>query len=493
MSGTTPREWVRARREPTCLAWRSDARVIEPTVDELATLEGHYAFHLRDGDAHVLARDPLGVHKRFFAVDGDGHVDDDRLLARLLERHAPEDVFSVPSSAVLRVDRAGITLEPRAPLEFALEGDADSLVARIGARLDEVFDRLADALSDREVWVTLSGGLDSSTVAALAAERFPKLRAITFRLDDGPLHDDEDLAAARRVAAHLGLPLFEAVVSPEHVLGLLDDALVHGQDWRDFNVHCALVNAALAHALRDADAPVVLTGDGANELFADYSPEQLEGRTYYDLPRLDRGRLRRFLVRGLDAGDREVGPFAQHGAEVVQPHLLAADAYACLPDAFVEDRVAKQRLAEKLVGTRLPRFVLERPKVRAQCAREGTPGGTLKLLAEAGIDQSHLRRRFAELLGVSETWATELIRAGVYRAPRTARPASDRTASERAASDRAASDRAASDRAASDTAPRAASDTVPRAASHTAPTSSPAPSSVPSSVSSVESTRKGES
>jgi asparagine synthetase B (glutamine-hydrolysing) len=431
-----------ARCEPTPLAWRGDAPVTEPGAHELAMLDGHFAFHVREGAEHVLARDPLGVHKRFVAIAEDGAVDDDRLLARLLRRHPAERVFSVPSSGVLRVSRGGVTVDERAigeshdptsrgegGLHFRQhhEGTLDeaitSNVARIEKELARVFDRLERALVGRSVWVTLSGGLDSSTVAALAAERFPSLRAITFRLDDGPLADDEDLAAARRVAAHLAIPLHEVVVPAARVLALVDEALVHGQDWRDFNVHCALVNAALAQALGEESAaepspPVVLTGDGANELFADYAAEQLEGRLYYELPRLPRGRLRRFLVRGLDAGDREVGPFARHGAEVVQPYLLAASAYAALPDAFVEDRAAKQRLAERLVGTRLPRFVFERPKVRAQCAREGRPGGTLALLHGQGIDQARLLERFAELLAVEPTWARELIRGGVYRAPR---------------------------------------------------------------------------
>ncbi|MCU0675109.1 MAG: asparagine synthase-related protein [Myxococcota bacterium] len=424
-----------ARCEPRPLAWQGDACVTEPEAHELATLDGHFAFHVREGGGHVLARDPLGVHKRFVAIREDGSVDDDRLLARLLRRHPAERVFSVPSSSVLRVSRGRVAIDERAAsggeLHFRQhhEGTLDqaiaSSVARIEGALARVFDRLEHALAGRSVWVTLSGGLDSSTVAALAAERFPSLRAITFRLDDGPLADDEDLAAARRVAAHLGIPLFEVVVPPERVLSLVDEALVHGQDWRDFNVHCALVNAALAQALGEESAteplgapPVVLTGDGANELFADYAAEQLEGRLYYELPRLPRGRLRRFLVRGLDAGDREAGPFAHHGAEVVQPYLLAASAYAALPDAFVEDRAAKQRLAERLVGTRLPRFVFERPKVRAQCAREGRPGGTLALLHAQGVDQAWLLARFSELLAVEPTWARELIRGGVYRTPR---------------------------------------------------------------------------
>ena len=102
---------------------------------------------------------------------------------------------------------------------------------------------------------------------------------------------------------------------------LIDPVLMYGQDWRDFNVHCGIVNLAIARAIRaehhDGARPLLLTGDGMNELMADYSPVIHNELEYYSLPRLPPGRLRRFLVQGLDAGDREVGIFAQ--AEELDP------------------------------------------------------------------------------------------------------------------------------------------------------------------------------
>ena len=71
----------------------------------------------------------------------------------------------------------------------------------------------------------------------------------------------------------------------------LDDALCYGQDWRDFNVHCAIVNEIVARGHpattrpRTGARPFVLTGDLANELLADYTPVPYDGQGTTGCPR----------------------------------------------------------------------------------------------------------------------------------------------------------------------------------------------------------------
>src|SRR5207248_8065531 len=115
-----------------------------------------------------------------------------------------------------------------------------------------------------------------------------------------------DRITAARLAADLGLPVTRATVSADDLLGLVDTVLTEGIDWRDFNVHAGLVNAALARGIAqlhvaDAARPVALTGDIANELLADYNAEQIGGRTYYALPRVSLPLLPAAFVRGLRA------------------------------------------------------------------------------------------------------------------------------------------------------------------------------------------------
>jgi hypothetical protein len=208
--------------------------------------------------------------------------------------------------------------------------------------------------------------------------------------------------------------------STEDLLEAIDEVLLHGQDYRDFNVHCGLVNALLGAAIASRHVsgprPVLLTGDTMNELLADYEPETYRGATYYPLPRLPRGRLRRHLVTGLDAGDREVGIFARQGLDTIQPYALAADAYAALPDAAVDSPEAKRELVELVLGRLVPRFVYDRPKVRAQVG--GSEGmGTMGLMLDHGIDAAWLEARFAELFAMDPAEVKGTIRAGRYRFP----------------------------------------------------------------------------
>lgn len=396
----------------------------------IAAHVGHFAVHQRfDDGGHLLVRDLLGVHKLFFA-SGEGLLESSNTLVDLLRAgHAFQSVYSVPSGHYVRahpregtyalgrwgqVRFAGARAVPPADRSLA------SLAEPIRAALERTFRMLAPRFAGRPVYVTLSGGLDSSLIAALAREHFARVSTVTFALRDpreaGP---GSDLFFARRVASDLGLPQVEVLAQPEDVLALLDLVLVYGQDHRDFNVQCGLVNAAIGKALGAlhpaGPRPVVLSGDVMNELLADYTPLEYRGREHFGLPHIDRGRIRRFLVGGLDAGDREVGIFARFGVEVVQPFALCAREYAALPADLAVQPFFKSRLARVLLGGRIPEYVLARRKVRAQAAVEGAPAGTLALLVDRGIDQEQLRMRFARLLGIDPLEVLELTRAGHYR------------------------------------------------------------------------------
>jgi asparagine synthetase B (glutamine-hydrolysing) len=224
------------------------------------------------------------------------------------------------------------------------------------------------------------------------------------------------------VAEDLGVKHEVVSITQDRLLGLLDEVLIYGQDFRDFNVHCALVNAALAQFLESRHPqgspgarPVVLTGDGMNELVADYTPVKLGDREHYLLPRLSPGRTRRFLILGLDAGDREVGVFARAGVDCIQPYLLRPEVYMALPDRVVESENAKQKLARSVMGSLIPEHVYARPKVRAQVGSSDEPLGTLAALTRAGVDGGELERRFQTLFGIDARERRGLIRAGMYR------------------------------------------------------------------------------
>ena len=417
--------WADARFQPTV-----------PTEDTggltamLATLRGQFSLALpAPRDTLILVRDPLGVNKLFFAIDEAGTVMAANYLVDLVSPGVPfETVYSVPAGHFVEIDPHGRTLSLRRYFhpDAAARREAPALDAaarRIREHLELWFARLAADLGRRRVCVSLSGGLDSSMVAALATKHFSSVTAYTYGYAGSDAPESEDVRSARRVADFLGVSLRFVPATPDEVLGVLEDALCYGQDWREFNVHCAIVNEIIARAIvRDAppaggeEPPLVLTGDLMNELLADYAPLSHAGREIYTLPRVGPERLRAALVQGLDAGDREVGVFGHHGIDVVQPYGLVVDQLLSLPAAFIGGEGAKQRLAREIAGELLPSFLFARTKARAQIGDATGPGGIVSTLQRAGCDARWLRRAFSRRLVVEDERSLDgFIRLGRYR------------------------------------------------------------------------------
>jgi asparagine synthetase B (glutamine-hydrolysing) len=383
-----------------------------------------------DGGRWRVLRDPLGINKLFWCRDDDGRPVLAARPRRLVDRGHPfARIRAVPRGCV--ADLGPARPEPEAasilPTEWAAaQGDPGLGVEEAGRRirrsLDAYLGALAAADPSAPAFVCLSGGLDSSGIAALALRHFPALVAVSFDLRRrGGAGASEDRLVARRLARELGMPLLEATVGEEELLEPLDTVLVEAVDWRDFNVHAGLVNAALAACIAAAEPAarrgpaLVITGDLHNELLVDYHPERYRGRTHYDLPRLAPHVLRASLVAGLDTSHREVGVFAAWGLSVVQPYAVAVDAYLALPRGFLELEDRKERLCRAVFGDLIPAYVYSRPKVRAQLGSADGGGGVLGACVDRGIDGLWLQRRFAELHGVDDlALLARFIRAGRY-------------------------------------------------------------------------------
>ena len=391
-------------------------------------VRGRFACALpgRRGGA-TLVRDRLGLNKLFVAVHESGRMLVASYLIDLVEREVPfESMFSVPAGHIVTLNPAHdrVTIQRYAGVDAAPSAEPDDLAREIRQQLEVWFGRLAEQFGRRRIYVCLSGGLDSGLIAALARRYFSDVSAYTYTFTGEDGGRSEDAEYASRLAATLGIPLRFVHASAEDILDALDAALCYGQDWRDFNVHCAIVNELLARAIRrDLDlAPIgtealVLTGDLANELLADYTPVWCAGREYYRLPDMRPADLRLVLVRGLDAGDREIGVFGRHRLDVLQPYGLLADEYLRLPASSIGGDRSKQTLVQRIAGDLLPPFLFERPKVRAQIGSSSSPGGILPVLAAHGYDGPGLKRAFCRVFGIEdESILSRFIRAGRYRA-----------------------------------------------------------------------------
>jgi asparagine synthase (glutamine-hydrolysing) len=122
-------------------------------------------------------------------------------------------------------------------------------------------------MADVPVGVFLSGGLDSSLVAAIMADLAePGQTVHSFAAGTA---DSSDLAAARVVADHLGLRHHERVYTAADVVAALPSVVTAMESFEPSLVRSAVPNYLLAE-LAAQHVKVVLTGEGADELYAGY-------------------------------------------------------------------------------------------------------------------------------------------------------------------------------------------------------------------------------
>ncbi|HEX8352886.1 MAG TPA: asparagine synthase (glutamine-hydrolyzing) [Pyrinomonadaceae bacterium] len=144
----------------------------------------------------------------------------------------------------------------------AVEGDAPTLIREQLEAVGELITR-----ADVPVGVALSGGLDSSAVAAAAARHRGELHAFSVGYPGRPEGLDER-DEARALAHHLGLPFHEVEVRTGEVVELFPEL----NYWRDDPVadYSGHAYYAVMRKARERGVPVMLQGQGGDELFWGY-------------------------------------------------------------------------------------------------------------------------------------------------------------------------------------------------------------------------------
>ncbi len=295
-------------------ATHSDTEVLvhlyEEHGDDLVQhLNGQFAFALWDARAQclLLARDRVGIRPLFHARVGSRlafaseikallalpempRALDPRALGELFTYWAPlppHSVFagieSLPPGHVMRVDARGIRLRRYWDWSFPIEPIAEPESADAAA--EQLRALLTDAVrlqlrADVPVGAYLSGGLDSAIVAALIRhETTTPLSTFSLTFDDAEF---DESAWQQQMVHHLGTEHTALPVREGDIAAAFPRAVLHAE--------APLLRTApapmllLAEAVRAAGYKVVLTGEGADEVFGGY-----------DLYK--EARVRRFMAR----------------------------------------------------------------------------------------------------------------------------------------------------------------------------------------------------
>jgi asparagine synthase (glutamine-hydrolysing) len=230
----------------------------ERGTDAAAGLDGMFAFAIADGDDLYAARDAIGIKPLYFGRRDGALVFSSELKA--MEGIA-NDVQEFPPGTWYhsnvgfhRYYRFPESAPMEMPLAERLRTLRDTLERSVVKRL----------MSDVPVGAFLSGGLDSSLIAAIARRHLPGLH--TFSVG---VAGSRDLEAARRVAHHIGTTHHEYVYDAEEIRRLLPEIICSLESFDQDLVRSA-IPCYFASRLAAEQVKVILTGEGADELFAGY-------------------------------------------------------------------------------------------------------------------------------------------------------------------------------------------------------------------------------
>jgi len=249
---------------------KSDSEVIVHLYEEfgydfLDKLDGDFAFVVIDGDDFIAGRDPLGVKPLYYGLDERGRI----YFASEMKPIADQcKTFSTFPPGHYYTTQNGFVKYYKPVYEDYTQATEESDLVAIRESLTEATRKRL--MSDVPIGVLLSGGLDSSLTSSIAArllkEKGKKLHSFSIGLDA----DAPDAKAARKVAEFLGTEHHEIHFTIEDGIKILDKLVWHLETYDVTSIRASTPMYFLSKAITDLGIKVVLSGEGADEIFGGY-------------------------------------------------------------------------------------------------------------------------------------------------------------------------------------------------------------------------------
>jgi asparagine synthase (glutamine-hydrolysing) len=261
----------------------SDCEPIIPLYERhgagfLNRLSGIFAFALYDKRSRdfLIARDPIGVEPLYTGRDGQGnlHVASEMKalikFCRVIEDFPPGHYLTRGLDKPERYYKPGWRrFEAVSPHPLELPALRWALEAAVHRQL----------MCDVPYGVLISGGLDSSVVAAItqryapnrveendrAQAWWPRLHSFAIGLEGSP-----DLAAARKVASSIGSVHHEFLFTLQEGLDALRDVIYHTETYDVTSIRASTPMFLMMRRIKAMGIKMVLSGEGADEVFGGY-------------------------------------------------------------------------------------------------------------------------------------------------------------------------------------------------------------------------------
>jgi asparagine synthase (glutamine-hydrolysing) len=311
-------------------------------IDEVDN--GHFSRASADG--FLLKRDLVGAAPLYYGRSADGSLCFASEVKGLLE--AASDVNELPPGHVLD----GRQLHPHEWITYQplLQEPPEKIALDLCGQLENAVEK---HIIGSEAGVWLSGGLDSSLLAALARPHVQRLHTFSGGFPGAP-----DLKYARQVAEQLQTEHYEVIVNLKDCLATLPEVIYALESFDALLVRSSLINYFVAK-ISSPFLPMVFSGEGADEIFAGY--EHLKRIPIGILAPLLRELTKELHYTALQRVDRCASAYGL----IVHLSYLDADVldYALrIPASYkIMDGVGKWVLRQAASG-KLPDVICDRPK-----------------------------------------------------------------------------------------------------------------------------------
>lgn len=258
----------------------------------LNMLDGVFAFVLYDASNNnvYIARDPLGVRPLYQIID--------------VANYRATKMFGFASelkclSELYNLDKLSYVIEQFKPGTYSIFNYSDSYISSWkptiykntpyfipnfshSLLLDDIYFKISNLLNaavvkrclttERPIACLLSGGLDSSLIAALV-NNFYNIHNIPNKLETYSigLQGSEDLKYAKIVADYLGTNHTEIIVTEQEMCEAIPEVIYNIESYDTTTVRASIGNYLLGKYIRkNSEAKVIFNGDGSDELFGGY-------------------------------------------------------------------------------------------------------------------------------------------------------------------------------------------------------------------------------
>jgi asparagine synthase (glutamine-hydrolysing) len=277
------RELRNTLRQPYEFQTKSDCEVIlalyrEKGSEFLDDLNGIFGFALYDveNDSYLIARDHMGIIPLYIGWDKDGTFYVASELKALEGVCSKIELFP-PGHYLDSKEGEFQRWYKRDWMDYEQVKENETNISDLRNALDAAVHR--QLMSDVPYGVLLSGGLDSSITSALAkryADKriesddkdiawYPQLHSFAIGLEGSP-----DLKAAQKVADHIGTVHHEIKFTIQEGIDAIRDVIYHVETYDITTIRASTPMFLLARAIKAMGIKMVLSGEGADEIFGGY-------------------------------------------------------------------------------------------------------------------------------------------------------------------------------------------------------------------------------